>query len=54
MICRFCRKGGEWNAAWKADRKDHYLQQAIEAHGWCKGCPCQHAVGVDSLRYSPQ
>lgn len=49
MICDHCRKGGEWNQAWRADPNNHYLDMAQEHHGYCKGCACQHAIGVDSL-----
>lgn len=49
MICQPCEKAGEWNSMWRTHQGAYYLTLAEECHAMCKGCPCQHAVGVDSL-----
>ena len=49
MICDACRTAGRQNRAWKVGGGSVFLDLARESHASCKGCDCQHKVGVDSL-----
>lgn len=53
MICTDCRLGGELNARGllfiRQDDKakgESYLEAADDKHAACRGCDCQHVVGI--------
>lgn len=56
MICQTCKDAGLQNqrGMWfrEKDRKRESAQsfkRATELHGDCRGCDCQHTVGIRTL-----
>lgn len=49
MICEPCRKAGILNAdanrVYDEQSSEYLRTRALEAHGECHGCDCQHKVG---------